>query len=228
MKAFILCGGKGTRLRPYTYKLPKPMLPLGGKPILEHMVDHLRSGGITDITLFTGYLKDTIRGYFGDGRKFGVKLTYVEEEEERGTAGALLHAQRPTETFLVTMGDHYSDFSIGSMLDSHAKSGCIATMAVLGLETQIEYGVVRTAPDGKVKGFEEKPLLKHSINTGIYILEPKVFNFIREKEDFAKNVFPRLLAAGNCINTYPLTGYWHDIGNIDDYKRMNEKLSSKR
>lgn len=227
MKAFILCGGKGTRLRPYTYKLPKPMLPLGGKPILEHMLEHLKAEGITDITLFTGYLKETIRGYFGDGRKFGLKLTYVEEEEGRGTAGAILHAERPKEAFLLTMGDHLSDFSMKGMVASHRKSGCAATMAVLDFETQIEYGVVRISPDGKVKSFEEKPLLKHSINTGIYLLEPEIFNFIREKEDFAKDVFPRLLESGGCINTYTLTGYWHDIGNIEDYKRMNEKLGSK-
>ncbi len=227
MEAFILCGGKGTRLRPYTYKLPKPMLPLGGKPILEHMLDHLKSGGITEITLFTGYLKETIRGYFGDGRKFGLKLSYVEEEEERGTAGALLHAERPTDTFLVTMGDHLSDFNINEMLASHRKSGCIATMAVLDFETQIEYGVVRIAPDGKVKGFDEKPRLKHSINTGIYILEPKIFGYMKEKEDFANNVFPRLLRSGECINTYTMTGYWHDIGNIEDYKKMSERLNSK-
>lgn len=227
MKAFVLCGGKGTRLRPYTYKMPKPMLPLAGKPILQHILEHLRASGITDITLFVGYLRQDIRDYFGDGKKFGLKITYVEEEEERGTAGALLYAERPSGTFLVTMGDHLTDINLEEMLASHRKSGCPATIAVVEHQTKIEYGVVDAGKDGKVQGLREKPVLAHKINTGIYLLEPEIFSYIKEKEDFAKNVFPRLLSSGKCINTYTITGYWKDIGNIEDYEKMKEELSGK-
>lgn len=220
MKAFVICGGRGVRLRPYTDKMPKPMLPIAGKPILQHILEHLKAGGITDITLFVGYLRQDIRDYFGDGKKLGLKLTYVEEEEERGTAGAILHAKKPTETFLVTMGDHLTDINLKEMLAEHRKSGCIATMAVKEHHTKIEYGVIRTGKGGKVDEFQEKPVLMHKINTGIYMLEPEIFNYIKEKEDFARNVFPRLLSSGKCIATYTLTGHWHDIGNVEDYERM--------
>ncbi|MFA5411896.1 MAG: nucleotidyltransferase family protein [Candidatus Micrarchaeia archaeon] len=220
MKAFVLCGGKGTRLRPYTDKMPKPMLPIQGKPILQHILEHLKAGGITDITLFVGYMRQDIRDYFGDGKKFGLKISYVEEEEERGTAGAILHAKRPAETFLVTMGDHLTDISIKEMLALHKKSGCTATIAVMDHHTKIEYGVIRTRRDGKVDEFQEKPVLMHKINTGIYIMEPEIFNYIKEKEDFAKNVFPRLLSSGKCIGTYTLTGYWRDIGNVEEYETI--------
>lgn len=227
MKAFILCGGKGTRLRPYTYKMPKPMLPIGGKPILQHIIEHLKSSGITDITLFVGYLRQDIKDYFGDGKKFGVSISYVEEEEERGTAGALLYAKKPKETFLVTMGDHLTDLNFKDMLAAHRKSGCPATIAVQDYHTRIEYGVIKTKKDGKVEEFQEKPLLSHKINTGIYVLEPEVFSVIKEKEDFAKNIFPRLLASGKCIHTYTLSGYWHDIGNVEEYERMKGKLPNR-
>ena len=224
MKAFVLCGGKGTRLRPYTYKMPKPMLPIEeGKPILQHIIEHMKASGITDITLFVGYLRQDIKDYFGDGKKFGVSISYVEEEEERGTAGALLHAKKPHETFLVTMGDHLTDINFREMLASHKKSGCPATIAVQDHHTKIEYGIIKTKKDGKVDEFQEKPLLTHKINTGIYILEPVVFSQIKEKEDFARNVFPRLISSGKCINTYTLSGYWHDIGNVEEYERMKEK-----
>lgn len=220
MKAFVLCGGKGTRLRPYTDKMPKPMLPICGKPILQHILEHLKAGGITDITLFVGYLRQDIKDYFGDGKKLGLKLSYVEEEEERGTAGAIFHAKNPSETFLVTMGDHLTDINLKEMLASHKKSGCIATIAVQEHNTRIEYGVIKTKKDGKVEEFQEKPVLMHKINTGIYLMEPEIFDYIKEKEDFAKNVFPRILSSGKCIGTYTLTGYWRDIGNVEEYESI--------
>ncbi|MEW5996499.1 MAG: nucleotidyltransferase family protein [Candidatus Micrarchaeota archaeon] len=227
MKAFVLCGGKGTRLRPYTEQMPKPMLPVGGKPILQRIIEHLKASGISDITLLVGYLRQDIKDYFGDGKRFGVSISYVEEEEERGTAGALLHAKKPRETFLVTMGDHLTDINLKEMHASHKKSGCPATIAVMEHRTKIEYGVIKTRRDGKVQEFQEKPVLAHKINAGIYILEPEIFNHIREREDFARDVFPRLLSSGKCINTYSLSGYWHDIGNVEEYERVKEKFGEK-
>ncbi|HNT60803.1 MAG TPA: nucleotidyltransferase family protein [Candidatus Bilamarchaeaceae archaeon] len=223
MKAFVICGGKGTRLRPLTLKTPKPLLPIQGKPILLHIMERLRAEGISEFVLFTGYLKEQIRAYFGDGRKFGLKISYFEEEEERGTAGAILHAKSlPEETFLVTMGDHLSSYPLKEMLASHKKSRCIATIGTLQHNTKINYGVIRTGPDGEVREFQEKPVLSHTINTGIYLLEPEIFKFINEGEDFAKNVFPRLLSKGKRINTFPVHE-WNDIGNLDDYARMGGK-----
>lgn len=223
MKAFVICGGKGTRLRPLTLKTPKPLLPILEKPILLHIMERLKAEGISEFVLFTGYLKDKIRAYFGDGRKFGLKISYSEEEEERGTAGAILHAKPiPQQTFLVTMGDHISSFSLKEMLASHKKSRCIATIGTLQHKTKINYGVIHTRQDGKVIKFEEKPVISYTINTGIYLLEPEIFNFINEKDDFAKDVFPRLLSKGKCINTFPVQE-WTDIGNLEDYIRMGGK-----
>lgn len=222
MKVFVLCGGQGTRLRPYTYSLPKPMLKMGRKPILQYVVENLRLNGFTDLVFTVGYKKEHIMDYFGDGKKFGVKIEYSKEDEPKNTAGSILGYKRKVkETFLVVMGDHLTDINLKKMLESHRKSGALATIALAKQNLQLDYGVVEVEK-GEIVGFREKPQLNFLVNTAIYAFEPEVFGYIREKEDFAKHVFPRLLAAKKKLNPYILEEYWIDVGRVSDYERLNE------
>jgi NDP-sugar pyrophosphorylase family protein len=222
MKAFILAGGEGTRLRPYTYSVPKPMLMLGGKPILQYVIENLRKSGFKDLIITAGYKADQITSYFGDGSKIGVRIEYSLEKEKLNTAGSILAFKgKMKETFAVVMGDHLTNIDMAEMLKCHKKSGAIATVALYHAKTPIEYGVARIQ-DGKIAGFVEKPLLEHDYNTAIYIFEPEIFDFIKAKEDFAKDVFPRLLDAKKPINAFVFDGVWFDIGRVSDYERFVE------
>jgi mannose-1-phosphate guanylyltransferase/phosphomannomutase len=228
MKAFILAGGEGTRLRPYTYNTPKPMLMLGGKPILQYVVENLKRAGIKEIVLTIGYRHEQFEEYFGDGSKIGVKMDYLVEPEKMNTAGSITpFAGKVKETFAVVMGDHLTDIDISDMLKAHRRSGCIATIALFHKKTTLEYGVA-DIKDGRVAGFREKPLLEHYYNTAIYIFEPKIFEYIHGKEDFAKDVFPRLLSKGEKINAYVFEGVWYDIGRVSEYERLVEQFNMIR
>ena len=228
MRVFVLAGGEGTRLRPYTYSAPKPMLMLGGKPILEYVLDNLKRAGMKDIVITVGYRHEAITSYFGDGSKFGLKIGYSIEKEKLNTAGSIAHFKgKVKETFAVVMGDHLTDIDMADMLESHKKSGAIATIALFHAKTPLEYGVAKLE-GGKLVGFAEKPLLEHNFNTAIYIFEPEIFDFIRQKEDFAKDVFPRLLDAKKPINAYVFDGVWFDIGRVSDYERFVELFSLMR
>lgn len=227
MKAIILCGGEGTRLRPYTYTVPKPMLWLGNRHILEYMIEHLKNSGITEIYLSVGYLKEQIIDHFGDGKDFGVDIEYLVENSPLSTAGALHpHKGKFKEPFLVFMGDHVTNIDVGKFISAHKKSGAIATIAVKKQKLSIEYGVIDSSDEKVVDDFREKPVMNYLINTGMYVLEPKVFEYINAKEDFAKNVFPRMLKAKEKIAIHKFgRGYWIDIGRVRDYERMRELFS---
>lgn len=226
MKAFILCGGEGTRLRPYTYTRPKPMLPIGGKPILQYVIENLKRAGIDDYILTVGYLHEAISGHFGDGSKLGVRMEYAIEKERLNTAGSVLpHKGKVDGTFVVAMGDHITNIDIKDMLRRHKESGAIATMALLKKEIPIQFGIVEVQ-DGAVSGFREKPLLQHLYNVAIYVFEPAIFKYIKEKEDFAHDVFPRMLRKGERINAYVFDDVWFDIGQIDEYERLNEEFQT--
>lgn len=222
MEAIILAGGEGTRLRPYTLTTPKPMLLVAGKPILHHVLENLKKHGITKITLTVGYLKEKIMNYFKDGKQLGLSVSYLIEDEPKKTAGSILDKKKEVkETFLVAMGDTINDVNIRAMQELHKKSKAIATMCVVKHQTKIEYGVVEIQ-NNSVSGFVEKPVLNHYINAGIYILEPEIFNYIKEKEDFAKDVFPRLLKEGKKIAVYEHKGEWKDIGRVSDYEALKK------
>lgn len=222
MKVFVLCGGQGTRLRPYTYSIPKPMLKMGRKPILQYVVENLRLNGFTDLVFTVGYKKEHIIDYFGDGKKFGVNIYYSIEDEPKNTAGSILeYKNKINDTFLVVMGDHLTDINLKRMVESHKKSGALATIALTKQEMQLEYGIVEME-NNEILGFREKPQYNFLINAAIYVFEPEVFNYIKKQEDFAKHVFPRLLAAKKKINPYIFDEYWVDVGRVSDYERLNE------
>ncbi len=225
VKAIVLCGGKGTRLRPYTYTIPKPMLPLGKKPILEYVLSSLRRAGITEICLTVGYLHEQIEKYFGDGSKFGLKLQYSVETAELGTAGSCIPLMaKLDETFVVMMGDHLSNVEIAKIIEFHKKHGGIATIALNRKGVPLEYGVADLEGDRIVR-FREKPIVENLINTGVYVFEPEIFEYIKPREDFASDVFPRLLESKKKITGYIFSDYWLDIGRTTDYEHINQFIS---
>ncbi|HQT44639.1 MAG TPA: nucleotidyltransferase family protein [Candidatus Micrarchaeota archaeon] len=224
-RAFVLCGGKGTRLRPYTYNIPKPMLPLGSKPLLEFVIDNLKANGITDIVITVGYLKEQIINYFGDGSSFGVKITYSEETEELNTAGSIFPKKSLVKgTFVVVMGDHLTCVNLKRMIEAHKKGGNIATIGLKRQGVPLEYGVAQVE-SGCVKEFQEKPILSNMINAGVYVFEPEIFDYIKPKTDFAKDVFPAVMKSGRKITAHVFDEFWMDIGRMADYEKISEFIS---
>ncbi len=224
MKAFVLCGGQGTRLRPLTYENPKPMLKVGGKTILEYVIANLKKQGITDIVLTVGYLKEKIKAYFGNGKKFGVNIEYLEEDYERFTAGSVLpYKGKIKEDFVVLMGDQITNIDLKKMMEFHKKNGGIATIALKKKTYKWEYGIAELKGNS-VLGFKEKPEIESYINTAIYCFKPEIFEYINDKEDFAKNVFPRLLEKKKKIIAYLMEEEWVDIGRMSDYEEINKNL----
>ena len=228
MKAIVLCGGKGTRLRPYTYTIPKPMLPLGKKPILQYVLSSLKRAGVTEAYLTVGYLHEQIEDYFGNGEKnkTGMKIYYSVEKSEMGTAGSILPLEKKMGgTFVVMMGDHLSNLDIAAVIAAHRKSGNIATIALNKKGVPLEYGVADLDAGGNIARFREKPIVENYVNTGVYIFEPEIFKYIKPGEDFANHVFPRLLESGKKIGGFAFTDYWLDIGRTTDYESINQYIS---
>ena len=225
VKAIVLCGGKGTRLRPYTYNIPKPMLPLGKKPLLEYVLNSLRSAGITEVFLTVGYLHEQIKEHFGDGARVGMKLHYSVESSELGTAGSIIPLMgKMDDTFVVMMGDHLSNLEIAKVVEFHKKHGAIATVALNKKGVPLEYGVADLEGDRIVR-FREKPIVENYVNTGVYVFEPEIFEHIKPREDFAADVFPRLLEKKLKVCGYVFTDYWLDIGRTTDYEHINQFIS---
>ncbi|MBD3210380.1 NTP transferase domain-containing protein [Candidatus Micrarchaeota archaeon] len=222
MKVFVLAGGEGTRLKPYTYNTPKPMLVLGGKPILEYVLQNIKKAGYNEVVLTVGYKHEQIQSYFEDGSRFGMNIEYAVEGERLNTAGSILpHKDKVDDTFAVVMGDHLTNLDLSDMFEHHKKSGAAATIALFKDSIPLEYGVAHVE-NGSIRGFQEKPLLEKLYNTAIYIFEPEIFEHIQPKEDFAKNVIPRLLAENRKVSAYVFDDVWFDIGRVSDYERFSE------
>ena len=233
VKAVILVGGEGTRLRPLTSSVPKPMVPVLNKPFLEHVFKHLSSHGIRDIVLALCYLPDNIQSYFGDGSDFGIHLTYVVEDFPLGTAGAVKNVSDHIDsTFLVLNGDVFTDLDITSMVALHKDKGAVATIALTPVEDPSAYGVVDTDADGRVKSFIEKPKREEApanmINAGTYVLEPDVLKHVEPHTFcmFENYLFPLLLDTGELVYAYPSDAYWIDIGTPEKYASLNQHLLS--
>lgn len=225
MKAVIMAGGFGTRLRPLTCNTPKPMAPVVNKPMMHHIVELLKRHGITDMIATLFYSPDAITGYFGDGSHLGVKMSYVKADADYGTAGSVRNATRDiTERILIISGDVLTDFDLSAALRYHEDMHAKATIVLTHAKNPLAYGVVITADDGKITRFLEKPswgeVFSDTINTGIYILEPEILDMVpyREEFDFSKNLFPHLLRNDLGLYGYIAEGYWRDIGNLNEYQ----------
>ena len=225
MQAVIMAGGFGKRLRPLTEDLPKPMLPIGDRPLMERTIEQLRNAGIRRVNVTTHYLPEKISDHFGDGAAFGVELNYVSEETPLGTAGALGLLAAPNEPLLVINGDVLTRVNFRAMLAYHREHRAELTIGVREFIMQVPYGVV-DAEGGNVTAVREKPDVHFLVNAGIYLLEPSVYQFI---EPGARADMPdlihRLLDAKRVVSSFPIHEYWLDIGKHDDYLRAQADAS---
>ena len=216
----IMAGGRGTRLRPYTEDCPKPLLPVSGKPMLEHIVERAKADGFRHFVMAINYLGDMIEQYFGDGGRWQVQISYLREQSPLGTAGAItLLDPRPQLPFVVSNGDVLTDIHYGELLEFHCRHGAMATMAVRQHEWQHPFGVVRT--NGiEIVGFDEKPIARTHINAGIYALDPGCLDALEVGEHCdMPTLFARLQERGSRTIAYPMHEPWLDVGRQDDLKR---------
>ncbi len=223
-KAVIMAGGFGTRLRPLTMTIPKPMVPVVNVPMMEHIVNLLKKYGITDVVSLLYFQPDKITSYFEDGSKFGIKMEYVQAAADYGTAGSVKNAHEILkERFIIISGDVLTDFDLSKALEFHLEKKSKATILLTRVPTPLQYGIVMTDDDGKITRFLEKPswgqVFSDTINTGCYILEPEVLDMVpyREDFDFSKDLFPAMLQNNMPLYGYIADGYWRDIGNLDEY-----------
>ncbi len=235
MKAVIMAGGEGTRLRPLTSNAPKPMLPIVNRPMMEHVVDLLRRHGFDEIVVTVAYMADAIRHHFGDGSEFGVKLAYATEDVPLGTAGSVRNARdHLDERFLVISGDVLTDIDLSAIVAAHVERQALVTIGLVPVENPLEFGVVITRPDGSIERFLEKPswgqVFSDTINTGIFVLEPEVLDRIDADRavDFSGEVFPTLLAEGAPLFGAVGEGYWEDVGTLDAYLRSHQDVLEGR
>jgi len=218
----IMAGGMGTRLRPHTENCPKPMLPVAGKPMLEHIIERAKLEGFSRFVLAIHYLGHMIEDYCGNGERLGVRIDYLREQSPLGTAGALgLLNPRPTHSFVVTNGDVLTDIHYGELLDFHIRNNAAATMAVRVHEWQHPYGVVQTKGIDIV-GFEEKPVHRSHINAGVYALDPDALSSLdADSHCDMPTLFERLQSKAKRIAAYPIHEPWLDVGRPDDLNRAN-------
>jgi mannose-1-phosphate guanylyltransferase len=233
LKAVILVGGLGTRLRPLTNDMPKSVLPVLNRPFMEYTFAYLRHYGIEDIILAINYLPDVIRKYLGDGSRYGVRLTYCYESEPMGTAGAIKNAERYLDsTFVALNGDIFTDLVLTDMLELHYAKGARATISLQWVDDPSAFGVVETDVSSKVLRFIEKPPRAEAttnwINAGIYVLEPEVLKYIPENQHYMveRGLFPALLDMGEPVYGYQFRGYWLDMGTPEAYLNLNRALLS--
>jgi mannose-1-phosphate guanylyltransferase/phosphomannomutase len=224
MKAVVMAGGSGSRLRPLTVGRPKPMIPLINKPVLAHILDLLKVHHVTEVIITVQYLADYIEDYFGDGSSVGMTIHYSVEESPLGTAGSVKNAQRfLDDTFLVISGDAVTDIDLTEVLRYHREKGGLATLTLKSVPDPLEYGIVVTDDEGRITQFLEKPgwgqVISDTVNTGIYVLEPEVLDGLEANtpSDFSQELFPALLERGASLYGYVADGYWCDIGNIQAY-----------
>jgi dTDP-glucose pyrophosphorylase len=221
-RVVVMAGGQGTRLRPLTENVPKPMLPVGGRPLLEHIVEQLRDVGLRRIQIATHYQAEKIQEHFGAGESFGVDIQYVQEGTPLGTGGALGLLDKPKEPVLVINGDILTQVDFRAMYTFHQDHHAEMTVAVRGYAVQVPYGVVDC--DGvNIRGMREKPQLNFFVNAGMYLLEPSVFSLISPGEYLnITDLVSRLMEAKRTVVSYPVREYWLDIGQHEDYHRAQE------
>jgi mannose-1-phosphate guanylyltransferase len=229
MKAMVMAAGLGKRLRPLTYEIPKPLVPVANRPIMEHILSRLAGDGFGEVVANLHWFPETIRDRFGDGSSLGIELTYSHEERLLGTAGGVRNVREffGSEPFVVMAGDALTDIDLAELARAHAANDWIATLAVKRVTNTTEYGVVITGSEGRVEGFQEKPdpaeALSDLANCMIYVLEPEIFDHFPDAEevDFALDVFPALLDGDLPFGVHVTDAYWNDVGSLPEYLQGN-------
>jgi mannose-1-phosphate guanylyltransferase/phosphomannomutase len=235
MKAVIMAGGEGTRLRPLTSNAPKPMLPVADRPMMQHVIHLLRRHGFDEIVITVAFLASAIRNEFGDGSDYGVSIVYADEPTPLGTAGSVLNAKEHLdERFLVISGDVITDVDLTKIVALHDDREAMATIGLVQVDNPLEFGIVITREDGTIERFLEKPswgqVFSDTINTGIYVLDPAVFDYIEpgRSVDFSSDVFPRMLADGKALYGAIAEGYWEDVGTLEAYLSAHKDVLDQR
>lgn len=233
IKAVVMAGGEGTRLRPLTSNQPKPMVPVFNRPIMEYIIELLKKHNIKDIVVTLQFMPQLIKNYFGDGSDLGVNIIYAVEQQPLGTAGSVKNAQEHLDdTFIVISGDALTDIDLTALVNYHKQKQALATIALKRVENPLEFGIVIIDEVGQIERFLEKPtwgeVFSDTINTGIYVLEPEIFKYIKTDKmvDFAKDIFPKLLKAEKPLYGYVFDGYWCDVGNYEQYMQAHQDLLS--
>lgn len=235
MKAMIMAAGVGSRLMPMTTNIPKPMIPVLNKPLMENTIKLLQEHDIIEIIANLHYKAEVIKEYFKEGSDFGVQMEYSSEEVLLGTAGGVKKcAFFLDDTFVIVSGDALTDVDLSSLLKEHKRKGALATIALKEVEEVEHFGVVITDEDGKIKRFQEKPraaeALSKDANTGIYIFEPEIFKYIPNRQfyDFGKQVFPHLVKIGAPFYGVKINQYWCDVGNINTYRQVHTDILKQK
>lgn len=235
MKAMIMAAGVGSRLMPLTAYIPKPMVPVVNRPLMENTIDQLKKHNFNCLIANLYHQAQTISDYFDDGSSFGVSIQYSREEKLLGTAGGVKNCEWfLDDTFCVISGDALTDIDLSKLLAKHRQKGALATIALKELEKVEQFGVVITDDDGRIKNFQEKPkreeALSNKVNTGVYIFEPEIFNYLPKGKfyDFGKQVFPYLVKIAAPFYGITITDYWCDIGDIDTYRQVQADVLNAR
>ncbi|MHB1341170.1 MAG: sugar phosphate nucleotidyltransferase [Coriobacteriia bacterium] len=236
MKAVIMAGGEGTRLRPLTSMRPKPMVPIVNQPVMEHILGLVKHHGISEVVATLAFMPKVIEDYFGDGEEWGMSITYAVEESPLGTAGSVKNAEDALkdDVFLVISGDALTDINLTEIIDFHRAHNGPVTIALKRVPDPLDFGVVITDDDGKIQRFLEKPtwgqVFSDTINTGIYVLDPLVFDFIPEGKayDFSSELFPALMEAGHDLYGFVSEGYWCDVGSLESYVQAHRDILDEK
>ena len=232
MKAVVMAGGEGTRLRPLTSNRPKPLVPILNKPCMQHSIELLKRYGVDEVIVTLYYLADEIEGYFGDGSELGIKLTYTIEDTPLGTAGSVKQAEPylKDDTFIIVSGDALTDLNIEKALAYHREKKSMATIILKHVDNPLEFGVVITDEEGRVRRFLEKPswgeVFSDTVNTGMYILEPSIFEYMEAQKnyDWSQDIFPRLLREEKPMYGYVMDEYWTDVGSLLQYRQAQYEM----
>jgi NDP-sugar pyrophosphorylase family protein len=232
MRAIVLAGGLGTRLRPYTVVLPKPLMPVGDRPVMDIVVRQLRHAGFERVTIATGHLAELIEAFFGDGSAYGIPVDYFREDEPLGTVGALALVEGLEDHFLVMNGDIVTDLDYARVLADHAASDAIATIAARVSEVEISLGVMRFADEGdatRLTDYDEKPHINYESSMGVYCFSPRVLAYIEPnvRLDFPDLIL-RLIAGGETVRAWRSDDYWLDIGRPEDYEQAQDDFERVR
>jgi NDP-sugar pyrophosphorylase family protein len=224
MKAVIQSGGRGTRLKPYTSILPKPLMPVGARPVLELLLNWLRRNGIEDVYITTGYLGHLIRSFCGDGQQWGVRISYTNETEPLGTIGPLTLLRDQLDcTFLVLNGDILTDLNLKALVNCHSNHGDVLTIAATLRNTKIDFGVIEHDANGLITEFREKPVLPTVVSMGVYCMEPAVFQYIPSGIQFGfDDLIFCMMDKGVAVHTYEHRGLWLDVGRVEDFQKAQD------
>ena len=226
-RAIILAGGKGTRLKPYTIALPKPLVPIGEKPILEIIIQRLINNDFTHITLTVNHQADIIKAFFGDGSKWGIKIDYSLEEKPLSTMGPLSLIKDLPENFLIMNGDVLSDIDFSKLMEKHISLNSIFTISSFKREQRSDYGVLEIGDDKSLIGFKEKPVVEYDVSMGIYIANKRILEYIPYNEVYGfDQLMLDLIANNNPAKVFRHKGYWLDIGRPDDYAKACEDINN--